>query len=145
MATPYSEIYDLYFGMTTDYEFLNLSIQDQNTILEGWLLNAIGEFNNCKNDLSDRDHEQKQFNRTLTDNEKIILAKYMLTNWLSPKLYCVENLKNYLSSKDFSLYSPSALLKEIRNTYKEAKKEADKLKLAYGYKNFNLEDLKWLK
>lgn len=137
MATPYSEIYDLYFGMTSDYDFLNLSIQDQNTILEGWLLNAIGKFNNCKTDLSDRDSESKQFNQDLFDDEKLLLAQYMLTNWLSPKLYTVENLKNYLSSKDFNLYSPANMLKEIRTTYKEACREANKSKIQYGYKNFD--------
>ena len=65
MSTPYSEIYDLYSGMCSDYEFLNLSTQEQDEILEGWLLIAVGEFKKCKIDLSDRDSTLKQFNQTL--------------------------------------------------------------------------------
>ena len=136
--TPYSEIYDLYFGMCSDYDFLALPPENQDNILEGWLLSSIGEFTNCKTDLSDRDSGiLKTFNVDLKDSEKLILAKYILTNWLSPKLYTVENLKNYLSSKDFNMYSPANLLKEIRTTYKEAYQNANKSKIQYGYKHFD--------
>ena len=135
--TPYSDIYDLYFGMCSDYEFLTLPPENQDNILEGWLLSSIGEFANCKTDLSDRDSISKKFNVDLKDNEKLILAKYILTNWLSPKLYTVENLKNYLSSKDFNMYSPANLLKEIRTTYKDAYKNAEKSKIQYEYKHFD--------
>ncbi len=142
MSTPYSEIYDLYSGMCSDYEFLNLSTQEQDEILEGWLLIAVGEFKKCKIDLSDRDSTLKQFNQTLTDDIKNILAKGILKNWLSPKLYTIDNLKNHLSTKDFQLYSPANILKEIRTTYNEVKKDFDREKIKYGYDNFDpLKDL----
>lgn len=137
MATPYSEIYDLHSGMYSDYEFLQLIPIDQDEILEGWLLNAISEFDNCKINLSDRDNTLKQFNQTLSDKEKRILAKGMLIEWLSPKLYTIENLKNHLSSKDFSTYSPANLLKEIINTHNKALKEFNREKNTYAHKNFN--------
>jgi hypothetical protein len=142
MATPYSEIYDLHSGMYSDYEFLQLIPIDQDEILEGWLLNAISEFDTCKSDLSNRDSILKQFNTDLSDMEKKILAKYMLLEWLSPKLYCTENLQNHLSSKDFNMYSGSAFLKELRETYNLAKKDAERMKIKYAHKQFNLENLR---
>jgi hypothetical protein len=126
--------------LCSDYEFLQLPIQEQNDILKGWLLSAVSDFTNCKADLSDRN--ETQFNKDLSDAEKNVLAKYMLTYWLSPKLYTVENLKNYLSSKDFTLYSGANFLKEIRETHKQAVKDANAARKSYAYKNFNpMEDL----
>jgi len=118
--TLYSEIYDLYSGMVTDYEFLLLDVADQDEILEGWLLNAVGNFEKCKTDLSDRDSTLKKFNQTLTDKEKTILARLMVAEWLSPKLYNLELLRSMLNSKDFTTYSPANLLKEIRETDEKA-------------------------
>jgi hypothetical protein len=143
MSTPYSDIYDLYSGMVTDYEFLKLTVPQQDDILEGWLLSAIGEFDKSKTDLSDRDETSKQFNQTLTDKEKKILAKYILCEWLSPKLYTLENLQNHLTSKDFSTYSPANLLKEIRELHSKAFKEANMSKMSYSHSNFDpMKDLK---
>ncbi|MCX8010927.1 MAG: hypothetical protein N3A61_07230, partial [Ignavibacteria bacterium] len=137
MPTHFEEIFDLFSSSITDYEFLNLSIQDQNHILEGWLLNAIAEFNNCKIDLSDRSNDSKQFNITLGDLEKKIIVKYMICEWLSPRLYTLDNLINHLSNKDISLFSPANLLKEIRETHNKATREADRLKRLYGHKHFD--------
>jgi hypothetical protein len=140
--TPYSDIYDLFSGMTTDYELLSLTVPEQDNILEGWLLSSIGEFDKCKTDLTDRDSTLKQFNLELSDKEKKILAKLMLCEWLSPKLYTVENLKNYLSTKDFNMFSPANLLKEIRQTYQDVKREANKMITSYLYSKFDpLKDL----
>lgn len=137
MSTQYSEIYDLYSGMTNDYEHLSLPLINQDEILEGWLLVSIGEFTKCKIDLSDRDDMLKQFNQILTDEIKVILAKGILKCWLSPKLYNIDNLKNTLASKDFNQYSPANLLKEIRQTFKEANKDFKNSIGDYKHKNFN--------
>ena len=135
--TPYSDIYDLFSGMTSDYEFLQLSTIIQDEILEGWLLSAVGEFDKCKTDLSDRDELLKQFNLTLTDREKKILAKLILVEWLNPKLYTLSNLQNQLSSKDFNMFSPANLLKEIKDLYNLTKKEANRMIISYSYSNFD--------
>lgn len=142
MSTPFSEIYDLHSGMYSDYEFLQLIEINQNEILEGWLLNSIAWFDNCKEDLSDRDMGLKQFNITLSDPVKRILAKGMICEWLNPKLYNTENLKNHMSSKDFNQFSPANILKEIRETHSKSERSANREKNAYGHKNFDpLKDL----
>lgn len=137
IPTLYSDIYDLFFGMVVDYEFLSLPLVTQDEILEGWLLSAIGEFDKCKTDLSDRDSILKMFNLELSDKEKKILAKLILVEWLSPKLYTLDNLRNHLSSKDFSMFSPSQLLKEIRETHNQAKKKVNQDIISYGYQHFD--------
>lgn len=135
--TPYSDIYDILSGMYSDFEFLQLTPEIQENVLEGWLISATSEFDKCKQDLSDRDETLRHFNVNLTDSEKKILAKYMLCEWLSPKLYTVENLRNHLSTKDFNMFSPANLLKEIRETHDKALKSANGAKRTYAHKNFD--------
>jgi hypothetical protein len=135
--TPFSELQDLFSSVQTDYEHLSLPTETQDEIFDGWLLNAIGEFDNCKEDLYDRDMELRQFNVTLSDKSKKVLVKYILVEWLNPKLYNIENLKNYMTNKDFNQFSPSAMLKEIRETHNKAFKEANREKVAYGHFYFD--------
>lgn len=143
MSTLYSEIFDLFSGMITDYEHLLLPIETQDEILEGWLLNAIGEFDNCKTDLSDRNEELKKFNQTLNDKERKILARYILVEWMNPQLYSIDYFKSRLSSKDFNQFSPSNQLKEIRETHSKAEVKANREKNAYKHSNFDpAKDLK---
>lgn len=142
MPTPYSDIYDLYSGMFTDYKFLQLPLQTQDEILEGWLLNAVSEFDNCLEDLSDRNDELKQFNITLSDMAKKVLVKYILVEWMNPKLYTLEYLEMHLTPKDFSNNSPANMLKEIRETHAKAEKKANAEKMKYAYKNFDPSKLK---
>ena len=87
--------------------------------------------------MSDRDELLKQFNLTLTDKEKKILAKLILVEWLNPKLYTLSNLQNQLSSKDFNMFSPANLLKEIKDLYNLTKKEANRMITSYSYSNFD--------
>ena len=136
MVTSFSEIYDLFSSTMSDYSFLQLEEEDQDDILEGWLLNAIAEFDNCAEDLDDRDDELKQFNNVLSDRVKKILVKGMLVEWMNPRLYDLENLRNHLNTKDFSIYSPANLLKEIRDTHNKIYKEFNADKIRYGYINF---------
>ena len=139
--TLYSDIYDLYSGMVSDWEILSLPEQDQDEILEGWLLTAIGTFRTCKTDLSDRDSITKQFNLVLADTEKVILAKLMIVEWLSPKLYNLELLRNNLNSKDFTMYSPASFLKEMRSTQEGARSIANRLITTYGYASIDVSKL----
>jgi hypothetical protein len=141
MGTPYSEIYDIFFSMITDYEFLALPTEIQDEILYGWLLNAIASFDKCKNDLSDRDDILMEFKFTLTEVEKLILAKLMLVNWLNPKLYSLELLRNNITTKDFNSYSNANILKEIRDTYSNAQKDVKREIVKYINNNFKFDDL----
>jgi hypothetical protein len=136
--TPYSNIADKFLSKITDYELTLMETPDREAFVNKLLLNAVIKFQKiCKVDLIDRDETLKQFNVDLTDSEKKILAKYMLCEWLSPKLYSIQNLENHLSTKDFNQFSPANLLKEIRETHDKALKSANGAKRTYAHKNFD--------
>jgi hypothetical protein len=74
MATTYETIYNRALSKITDYEFAALPEYDLEDVLHGYLLSSIAKFRKCKNDLKDRDEENKQFNVDLEDEEIEILS-----------------------------------------------------------------------
>jgi hypothetical protein len=141
MAVAYSDIYGIFSNMTSDYKHLQLPTEIQDAILFGWLISAITTFDSCVTDLSDRDDIFQQFNQDLMDEEKDILARLMVVEWLSPKLYSVEMFQNRMTPKDWNVYSPANLLREIRETYILAKAESRGRVRAFAHKYFDLSTL----
>ena len=87
----------------------------------------------CKIDLYDRDEDLKQFNQDLNDEIIEILSENMLVEWLKPKVLFTDNLSNVLNTKDFSMYSPANMLKELRETLSYLKKNARALINNYSF------------
>ena len=128
MATPYSDVFNVFLGKITDYDLPKFNDIDREDILEGYMVSACVKFNKvCLVDLYDRNNDSKQFNNDLDDEIIDIITENMLVEWLKPKLLSTENLENALSTKDFSLFSPANLLGNIRETMKEIRgKSSDK-------------------
>lgn len=142
MATPYSDVFNVFLGKITDYDLPKFNDIDREDILEGYMVSACVKFNKvCLVDLYDRDDNLKQFNNDLDDEIIDIITENMLVEWLKPKLLSTENLENALSTKDFSLFSPANLLGNIRETMKSIKKEARVLINNYSFNNANPEEL----
>jgi len=113
--TPFSEIYDLFLSQIKDYnldKLYDVSIDDFETVLQGYLMNAIPEFNNCTKNLENFNLTNKEFNETLTLTEKIILVQWMVIKWLSKEINNITQLNNFLSDTDFKMYSNANNLKE---------------------------------
>ncbi|POI18401.1 hypothetical protein C2145_09725 [Bacillus velezensis] len=96
------------------------------------------KFRRCKKDLTDRDQELKQFNEDLSDEEKEILACFMVVEYLTPKIVTADLLHQTLSSKDSKLYSQANHIKEIRELRNLIKKEAEDLMVQYTYSNISM-------
>ena len=115
MATPYSEIHNVFLNKITDYDILKYLDTEREDLLNHYLLSACTKFKRvCKIDLTDRDDTLKQFNQDLDEDIIEILATGEVYYWLNPKVLNSENLKNALNTKDFSLFSPTPLLKELQ-------------------------------
>ncbi|WP_257645262.1 hypothetical protein [Bacillus velezensis] len=138
MPTPFEEIYGFFLPKLTDYSFLNISDQDLADTLEPLLRSSSIKFRRCKKDLTDRDQELKQFNEDLSDEEKEILACFMVVEYLTPKIVTADLLHQTLSSKDFKLYSQANHIKEIRELRNLIKKEAEGLMVQYTYSNISM-------
>ena len=135
MATSYEEIYNLASNKITDPEIALLLPEDIEELFHGYLISAIPKFRKCKNDLSDRDDELRQFNVDLLDVEKEILAILVVREWLQPQLYSALLTKQVFSDKEQKYYSQSSHLSELRALDETLKIDAQKLSRDYTYGN----------
>ena len=133
MATSYEEIYNLAANKITDPEIALLLPEDIEELFYGYLISAIPKFRKCKNDLSNRDDELRQFNVDLLDVEKEILAILVVREWLQPQLYSALLTKQVFSDKERKYYSQSSHLSELRALDETLKIEAQKLSRDYTY------------
>jgi hypothetical protein len=131
--TSYSEIYQRFLNKISDYDFLNLSEEEVESIMKNYLKSAIVWFTSCRQDLSARDETLEQFNSTLTDEEIEILTTLMIPEWLKPRINTTENLKQHMSTKDFQMFSQANHLKELKDLKKDSVKEAQQLMSRYSY------------
>ena len=135
MATSYEEIYNLASNKITDPEIALLLPEDIEELFHGYLISAIPKFRKCKNDLSNRDDELRQFNVDLLDVEKEILAILVVREWLQPQLYSSLLTKQVFSDKEQKYYSQSSHLSELRALDETLKIDAQKLSRDYTYGN----------
>ena len=135
MATSYEEIYNLAANKITDPEIALLLPEDIEELFHGYLISAITKFRKCKNDLSNRDDELRQFNVDLLDVEKEILAILVVREWLQPQLYSSLLTKQVFSDKEQKYYSQSSHLSELRALDETLKIDAQKLSRDYTYGN----------
>ena len=125
MATLFSEIYERAASKIEDPTLALLPEEDLEGMFHEWLMSAIAQFRKCKNDLSNRDEENKQFNVDLLDIDKEILAILIVRQWLAPQLNSV------LLTFQLSLISHS--LTELMTLDERLKTEAQKLSRQYTY------------
>ena len=133
MATSYEEIYNLAANKITDPEIALLSQEDIEELFHGYLISATTKFRKCKNDLSNRDDELRQFNVDLLDVEKEILAILVAREWLQPQLYSALLTKQVFSDKEQKHYSQASHISELRALDETLKIEAQKLSRDYTY------------
>lgn len=143
MNTSYQEIYSIFFGRITDLNFLSLSEEDINEHCKRFLINVIPKFKKCKQDLTKRDDDLEQFNLKLKDNEKQILAVLMVVEWITPQVYNILNLKQFLGDKDFKYYSQANHLDKLMALRDSMIEEADKAIVNYTYEEGNWEQSEW--
>lgn len=134
MATEYTVLYDSVLDKVRDYLFAGIEQEDIYRILKEYLRPAIVKFEECRNNLSDRDDEQ--FNVDLTDVEIEILSNYMVVEYLDANYIRIPNmLKSTLTSKDFNTYSPANQLEKVTNIRRMYFEENAQLMRNYSYEN----------
>lgn len=143
MATPFNSIYERFYNKISDYSFLNLQQSELEEILEKYLLSSLVKFKKCKKNLSNRDHNLKQFNEDLTDEEQEILATLLCIEYLTSQLITSDLLKPKLGTRDWNLYSQANHIKEIRAIRDTIKTEANQMMIRYSYTENSLDGLKW--
>lgn len=143
MATPYRIIHDRAIAKLSDYDILEFDESTRYQILNEYLLSAQIEFQRlCKIDLTDKDEKLAQYNQDLTEEIIEILATGEAFYWLSPRVLNTENLHNVLNTKDFSMYSPANLLKELQALRDVFWKDYKRKMFEYTYRTANIAGLK---
>lgn len=111
MNTLFSEIYERFLSQITEYDFIELEEEELEEELEPKLDLALSKLYQFKD--IELDKSNKTFTRELTSLEKTILAQGLMCEWLSTKVFNVQNMRNHMASKDFTIFSNANHLKEL--------------------------------
>ena len=102
---------------------------------------AIGKFSeSCKKDLMAV--TGNSFDADLTYFELDIISELMVEVWCKPRLYNLDLLRNKLSTKDFTTFSPANLLDKIREVYEQAHKRARSMINEYSFRENDIGEMK---
>jgi len=116
MATSFEVVYDRALTTIVDYKLDALAQSDYNNFLlylQGILMRAIPDFNECFTDLSyDVTLETPSFTNNLSNKEINILAEIMVYDWFSGKINDVTQFQGHLNNKEFKVHSEAQNLKE---------------------------------
>lgn len=117
--TAYTTIYSSFLDKVNDYDLADMTAELAQTSMRGWLNQAVVKFlESCKKDLTQT--EEGGFTEDLDLMEIDILTEGMVEAWLKPIRNNLDLLRNALSTKDFTTFSPANLLDKVNNTYSMA-------------------------
>lgn len=136
MGTPFENIYTRCRGRIRDYDKEGYTDEMFAQVEQDLLESAIDDFADiCGQDLADYDIELQQFNVELTRKEQSILALSMIVHWLEPYVYNSDALKNAMSTKDFSVFSPAKLLEQMRGLLQQSERKLKAEMNLYSFKS----------
>lgn len=139
--TTFKELSDSVFNKIKDLDLASLSEDLAYDIVTGYIRPAIVKFENCKQDLSDRDDTLGEFNYELTDDTFVILVNYMIIEWLDSNFILTTNaLKSRLSSSDFKSLNLSQKLGKAMELREMLLSENNQLAINKSYKKTDLFD-----
>jgi hypothetical protein len=139
MPVPYSNIYDMFLSDIKDCTLLDFDAEDREKILDDLRIKAETQFKQCKNDLSDKDDIEKQYNSDLTIEEQLIIATIMRKFWMNDKIYNLSLLKQAMSTKDWKQTSQAEHLLRLTVLMSELNKEISKMIVDYCTYNYKVE------
>lgn len=142
MATSLRGVYDLFMQLVTDYRLdtlFDINEDDFDTYLEAWLIFAISDFSNCDQSLC-YDEYSKDFDVTLTSQNKVILAKLMMKYWLRKLVNDITQMNLHITDRDFKMASEAQNLKQKRDYMLAVEEECSQLLNNYEYGNVTWSD-----
>lgn len=101
--TSYDDILDLALVSIEDYKLNKLfkeSPADFKTVLEGFMIRGLSNFDNCIKNLADRNDELRCFNVDLDDTEKSIIADWTNIMWLDKEINDTRQITSMLQNRN---------------------------------------------
>lgn len=116
MATAFTDIYSSFLDKVNDYDLADMTESAASDFMHGLLTQAVVRFiESCKKDLTQTD--ENGFTEDLDLMEIDILTEGMIESWLKPMRNNLDLLRNALSTKDFTTFSPANLLDKVNTVY----------------------------
>jgi len=145
LATLYSDIFELVLSTFNDYKidklFNSARPSDADVYMTPFLVKAIPHFDNCIQDLEDRNDTTRTFNITLTTDEKVILSELAIVQLLKKEVNDVKQMELHLSDpKAYKHFAEANNLKEKRETMYSAQESAERMMVKYSHKNIDWND-----
>jgi hypothetical protein len=135
MATPFEDVYSFFLSKVTDFSFANFTDDELEDELDQFLRSASSKFFSAGDVRLQKDLTVKEFANDLTDLEKEILASLMVVEYLNPKIIATENMKQFLASKEYKIYSQANHLSKMIELRNQVKSEVNHLMTLYSYKD----------
>lgn len=101
--TPYDNILDLALVSINDYRLNKLSQESPENfrlVLEGFMIRGLPNFDNCVQNLNDRDEDDRQFNIDLSMEEQSIIADWTVIMWLDKEINDIRQIVGMLQNRN---------------------------------------------
>lgn len=147
MSVSYDLFTDAFLSKITEYEFIQLDEEDRTATVDEYMKRALTAFRkNCKYDFATtRDDEFRVFNVDVPEEDLYeltdIISEGMIVQWMKPYANRQELMENAISTRDFTLHSPSELLRRVGSAYHDAEKRYIQMIREYSYNHGNLLEL----
>lgn len=144
MSVPYDLFTEAFLSKITEFDILQLEDEDQTAIVDGYMKRAFSNFiRMCDYDFTTTgDDELRSFEVEVDGNDLDeivdIISEGMVVQWLKPYLYKQTLLQNVLNTRDFTVYSPAELLKQVRTTYEKSQKDFTQMMREYSFNHGKL-------
>lgn len=146
MGVPYDVFSGAFLGKITERNFP----QDRHLtmkIVDGYMKRAIAQFKHiCLYDLSTTgDDVVREFKVSIEsgDLEELadIISEGMLVQWMKPYVNRSDSYENLLSTRDYTVHSPSELIKAMRADYTDTRRAFMNMMREYSYNHGDLTEL----
>lgn len=131
--TDFTLIYDKFLSKLTDFSYLQLEQEVLESDLKTRLIIALSDFTTLDEDKKEYDDHSDCFIENLSVEEQEILARLMVVNYLDRFIFSEDLLKSSLNSKDYKQYSPTNLVKELRQLKSQFQSSVDTKMNAYSH------------
>ena len=132
--TPFTDIYDAFFGKITDDQYFEWTREDTENDLYNIFMDALPNFEFPRFPLysfTTNEDGQQCFTAHLTLEEINILALCMLNTWLQRQITSIENTRQKYTGSDFKMTSQANHLAKLVELKKETERQCFHMQRLY--------------
>lgn len=151
MTVSYDVFVCAFLSKLTEYDFIRMESDMRRELVDGYLKRACAKFGEvCEYDIVNGDDNTRTFMlekngiaipTSHLDEIVDIVSLGMIVQWFTQQFYNQENMKNMLSTTDYSFYSPSELLYRMTSAYEMCKSDFTNAIREYSYRHGDLTTL----